>query len=389
MSVQDLPSKSHLPVVGNEAGERILPDSIEVSSVDALHSRASECLRAPEFQQLINKCELGMRKAIIEWRVEPSRFDSGLTISQNQQLIAMLLEGIQKAADMAFNVYAQNSNSPDFKDEIQYLACKEIPERARRVWNDVTAFRNASSILSSPFGIVEEADFFRDVRDKVALFAERAIADIMARRTQATPAAERVNGIPVPVFQGESELAEPRSPDGTDDRSDTTTPRALPGKQNRVVRASFDRLARDIEVDASDLDDHPGDPEEVAYTSRRLVRNLEEFIPLARAFAETPPAPTADVHIEANKKIGAPSLGEIIRRARQAKLLSQPGLTALLDIGDRSTISDWETGTTVPHPDNLKLLSKHLCISLEELVFAAKRHVKATPTAKIARKATD
>ena len=60
-------------------------------------------------------------------------------------------------------------------------------------------------------------------------------------------------------------------------------------------------------------------------------------------------------------------LGENILKLRKQRGLSQEQLGEKVDV-TRQTISNWELGETTPNPDQLKLLSKTLNVSVDELV---------------------
>ncbi len=60
-------------------------------------------------------------------------------------------------------------------------------------------------------------------------------------------------------------------------------------------------------------------------------------------------------------------LGDIILDLRKKKGLSQEQLGERIDV-TRQTISNWELGETSPNPDQLKLLSKELNVSIDELL---------------------
>ncbi len=60
-------------------------------------------------------------------------------------------------------------------------------------------------------------------------------------------------------------------------------------------------------------------------------------------------------------------LGENIYKLRKQKHLSQEQLAELVEV-TRQTISNWELGVTSPNPDQLKLLSQALEISIDELL---------------------
>lgn len=60
-------------------------------------------------------------------------------------------------------------------------------------------------------------------------------------------------------------------------------------------------------------------------------------------------------------------LGENILKLRKSKGLSQEQLGEMVDV-TRQTISNWELGETAPNPEQLKLLSKALNISIDELL---------------------
>ena len=61
------------------------------------------------------------------------------------------------------------------------------------------------------------------------------------------------------------------------------------------------------------------------------------------------------------------NLGERILNARKKKGLSQEQLGEKVNV-TRQTISNWELGETAPNPEQLKLLSKELNISIDELL---------------------
>ena len=60
-------------------------------------------------------------------------------------------------------------------------------------------------------------------------------------------------------------------------------------------------------------------------------------------------------------------LGENILKLRKENKLSQEQLAEKVDV-TRQTISNWELGETSPNPEQLKLLSKVLNISIDELL---------------------
>lgn len=61
------------------------------------------------------------------------------------------------------------------------------------------------------------------------------------------------------------------------------------------------------------------------------------------------------------------NLGNKILQLRKKKGLSQEQLGEKIDV-TRQTISNWELGETSPNPKQLKLLSKELNISIDELL---------------------
>ena len=60
-------------------------------------------------------------------------------------------------------------------------------------------------------------------------------------------------------------------------------------------------------------------------------------------------------------------LGENIYNLRKSKKLSQEQLAEQVRV-TRQTISNWELGETSPNPEQLKLLSKALNVSIDELL---------------------
>ena len=60
-------------------------------------------------------------------------------------------------------------------------------------------------------------------------------------------------------------------------------------------------------------------------------------------------------------------LGENIYKVRKEKKLSQEQLAEQIGVS-RQTISNWELNETSPNPEQLKLLSKSLNISIDELL---------------------
>lgn len=60
-------------------------------------------------------------------------------------------------------------------------------------------------------------------------------------------------------------------------------------------------------------------------------------------------------------------LGEKIHNLRKSKKISQEQLAELIGVS-RQTISNWELGETSPNPDQLKLLSSSLNVSIDELL---------------------
>ena len=68
------------------------------------------------------------------------------------------------------------------------------------------------------------------------------------------------------------------------------------------------------------------------------------------------------------------SLGNKILDLRKKKGLSQEQLGEQVNV-TRQTISNWELGETAPNPEQLKLLSKILNISIDELLDNDINHV--------------
>ena len=60
-------------------------------------------------------------------------------------------------------------------------------------------------------------------------------------------------------------------------------------------------------------------------------------------------------------------LGDNIQKLRKDLKLSQEQLAEKIDF-TRQTISNWELGETSPNPEQLKLLSKALNVSIDELL---------------------
>ena len=60
-------------------------------------------------------------------------------------------------------------------------------------------------------------------------------------------------------------------------------------------------------------------------------------------------------------------LGENILKLRKECKLSQEQLSEKVNV-TRQTISNWELGETSPNPEQLKLLSKALNVSVDELL---------------------
>ena len=60
-------------------------------------------------------------------------------------------------------------------------------------------------------------------------------------------------------------------------------------------------------------------------------------------------------------------LGENILKLRKKNWLSQEQLGEKINV-TRQTISNWELGETAPNPEQLKLLSQSLNISIDELL---------------------
>ena len=60
-------------------------------------------------------------------------------------------------------------------------------------------------------------------------------------------------------------------------------------------------------------------------------------------------------------------LGENIYNLRKSKKLSQEQLAEIVNV-TRQTISNWELGETSPNPEQLKILSKALNVSVDELL---------------------
>lgn len=60
-------------------------------------------------------------------------------------------------------------------------------------------------------------------------------------------------------------------------------------------------------------------------------------------------------------------LGENIYKLRKNQKLSQEQLAEMINV-TRQTISNWELNSTSPNPEQLKLLSKALNVSIDELL---------------------
>ena len=79
-------------------------------------------------------------------------------------------------------------------------------------------------------------------------------------------------------------------------------------------------------------------------------------------------------------------LGENIYNLRKSKKLSQEQLAEKINV-TRQTISNWELGETSPNPEQLKLLSKTLNVSIDELLNNETQNVlmeKVSNTEKLA-----
>lgn len=79
-------------------------------------------------------------------------------------------------------------------------------------------------------------------------------------------------------------------------------------------------------------------------------------------------------------------LGENIYNLRKKHKLSQENLAELVKV-TRQTISNWELGETSPNPDQLKLLSTALDVSIDELLNNDIRNIleeKVSNTEKLA-----
>ena len=79
-------------------------------------------------------------------------------------------------------------------------------------------------------------------------------------------------------------------------------------------------------------------------------------------------------------------LGDNILKLRKDCKLSQEQLAEKVNV-TRQTISNWELGETSPNPEQLKLLSKALNVSIDELLNNDIKHVleeKVTNTEKLA-----
>lgn len=61
------------------------------------------------------------------------------------------------------------------------------------------------------------------------------------------------------------------------------------------------------------------------------------------------------------------NLGENILKLRKEFNLSQEQLAEKVGVS-RQTISNWELGETMPNPEQLKILSKTLNVSIDELL---------------------
>lgn len=147
-------------------------------------ARDSEFLRSPECQRLIDQCELEMREAIVAWKVEPTEFSSGLTISQYQELTTILLNGMQMAAAAALTAYAQNADSRDFKAKIKNLLDSVVPECALELWQDVNDLRPSSLLPNGVFGLMDVSDFLSKLRAATAPAAEKLIVEVMRSAKQ-------------------------------------------------------------------------------------------------------------------------------------------------------------------------------------------------------------
>ena len=60
-------------------------------------------------------------------------------------------------------------------------------------------------------------------------------------------------------------------------------------------------------------------------------------------------------------------LGENISKLRKNKNISQEQLAELINV-TRQTISNWELNNSAPNPEQLKLLSQNLEVSIDELL---------------------
>ena len=84
-------------------------------------------------------------------------------------------------------------------------------------------------------------------------------------------------------------------------------------------------------------------------------------------------------------------LGDNIFKLRKDCKLSQEQLAEKVDV-TRQTISNWELGETSPNPEQLKLLSKALNVSIDELLNNDIKQVlveKVNNTEKLAERSGD
>ena len=75
-------------------------------------------------------------------------------------------------------------------------------------------------------------------------------------------------------------------------------------------------------------------------------------------------------------------LGENIQKLRKQANMSQEQLAEKIDV-TRQTISNWELGETAPNPEQLKILSKELNISIDKLLDNVVDTTEETTNARI------
>jgi hypothetical protein len=251
-----------------------------------------------------------MGKMIVEWRQASPWRDPlepfTLVLAQQEKLLGLLSFWATDKARESFGIAARHTQSwQEFKKEIKLLQEIVIPFQAVELWHRVTENVRFEARGVLPFGrdvsfemlgdeLAYRAALDRDIERRVQV-AIAPFAEIIAVERKQRQISEEMElsfgaaagSIGAPSTASTALLNNSQSAaDPERERRQSGSDPQPPAPSASSSPTSFNRLAREIEILSGELYTYLGDPvdtEEMAYKNRELARNLEEFLPKARA----------------------------------------------------------------------------------------------------------